>query len=111
MSLLLGFATGMFAIGSKLLPRLAVQTFGIRLIATGFGDRFLVVRAHFSRRRGLSRWRRAWCRRRSGSLRKSTSHPDRERQECRAYGNFHRSILFFPVERSRQAAPFSFLVH
>ena len=44
-SLLLGFATGMFAIGSKLFSSLAVQTFGIRLIGTGFGDRFLVVRA------------------------------------------------------------------
>ena len=53
------FALGSLARGSKLFSRLAVQTLGICLLGAGLGNCFLVGLAHFSHRRGLTRWRLA----------------------------------------------------
>jgi hypothetical protein len=46
---LLDLAAAALALGPELLPIFAVQSLGVRLIGAGFGDRFLVVGAHFSR--------------------------------------------------------------
>src|SRR5215469_17537884 len=66
------FATGSFALGSKLFSGLAVQTLGICMLGAGLGNRFLVGLAHLSHRRGLTRWR--LCKGRS-----QTHHKGQER--------------------------------
>src|SRR5215472_3103564 len=66
------FATGSFALGSKLFSGLAVQTLGICLLGAGLGNCFLVGLAHLSHRRGLTRWR----------LCKGRSKTHHKRQEC-----------------------------
>src|SRR6516164_1161336 len=71
-SLLHCFARGSFALGSKLFSGLAVQTLGICLLGAGLGNCFLVGLAHFSHRRGLTRW----------GLCKGRSQTHHKRQEC-----------------------------
>lgn len=61
------FATSSFAIRPEFLARLAVQTFGIRLVGAGLGDRFLVARTRGGYRATLACWGG------SGALRQASS--------------------------------------